>query len=255
MEGKGRQLTFSIGILVVLFGFVNTTPVGYQVSQATGYSVIGTSQKSTLYQVQTANDAYDWPIYLIDLHGSRVAMGYDFGKLWGVKIQEMYWTFLERMLGDSFEDEFFEEVLGPALDWQWDGWLEGELPQEYIQELAGIGLGAKAAGVDGVDLMVQRIVTLANMPGDPQDIVFVLIREWNASIWHQVRDLKRSSGEKIEGLQCSMFGIWGSRTTDGSLLSARNLDWNKDMGIAQYKLISVYHPGAIEVAPNIHRNF
>jgi len=39
-----------------------------------------------------------------------------------------------------------------------------------------------------------------------------------------------------------MFGIWGPRTSDGSLYSARNLDWNKDTGIAQFKLITVVHP-------------
>jgi len=39
-----------------------------------------------------------------------------------------------------------------------------------------------------------------------------------------------------------MFGVWGSRTQDGSIYTARNLDWAKDLGIAKYKLITVYHP-------------
>lgn len=39
-----------------------------------------------------------------------------------------------------------------------------------------------------------------------------------------------------------MFGVWGSRTVDGSLLSARNLDWNKDTGIQKSKLVTVFHP-------------
>ena len=32
-------------------------------------------------------------------------------------------------------------------------------------------------------------------------------------------------------LYSSMFAVWGSRTEDSSLFSARNLDWNQDTGI------------------------
>ena len=59
----------------------------------------------------------------------------------------------------------------------------------------------------------------------------------------------------------SMFGIWGSRTENQKLFSARNLDWNKDsgrrpesrhcvlcftlcfsLGINKLKVITVYKP-------------
>lgn len=40
-----------------------------------------------------------------------------------------------------------------------------------------------------------------------------------------------------------MFGVWGSRTVNGDIFTARNLDWNKDTGIAVYKTVTVYHPG------------
>jgi len=39
-----------------------------------------------------------------------------------------------------------------------------------------------------------------------------------------------------------MFGVWGSRTNNSDLFTARNLDWNKDTGIARVKMITVYHP-------------
>merc|ERR1712091_543084 len=49
------------------------------------------------------------------------------------------------------------------------------------------------------------------------------------------------------GLQCSMFGVWGSRTLNGDLYSARNLDWASNLGIDQYKCVQVWHPeGAYE---------
>ena len=39
-----------------------------------------------------------------------------------------------------------------------------------------------------------------------------------------------------------MYGVWGERTVDGHLYSARNLDWLTDLGINQYKMITVHHP-------------
>jgi hypothetical protein len=39
-----------------------------------------------------------------------------------------------------------------------------------------------------------------------------------------------------------MFGVWGSRTEDNRLFSGRNLDWDKDLGINKYKIITVHHP-------------
>ena len=44
-----------------------------------------------------------------------------------------------------------------------------------------------------------------------------------------------------------MFAAWGSRTEEGKLFSARNLDWNKDTGINKNKIVMVIVPddGAI----------
>ena len=39
-----------------------------------------------------------------------------------------------------------------------------------------------------------------------------------------------------------MFAIWGNRTQDGKLFSARNLDWNKDTGINKHKLVTIVVP-------------
>ena len=41
---------------------------------------------------------------------------------------------------------------------------------------------------------------------------------------------------------CDAFAAWGSRTAGGRLFSSRNLDWNKDTGIAAHKLVTVFHP-------------
>lgn len=55
---------------------------------------------------------------MVDLHGSRYAMGYDYGVFFGDIIQPLYWKFLKSIIGDTWEDEAIELVIGPALDWQ-----------------------------------------------------------------------------------------------------------------------------------------
>ena len=40
----------------------------------------------------------------------------------------------------------------------------------------------------------------------------------------------------------SMFAVWGSRTEDTALFSARNLDWNKDTGVNKNKVVMVIVP-------------
>jgi len=94
---------------------------------------------------------------------------------------------------------------------------------------------------------MTRIITLANVPGDLQDFVYILLREWlDSNDFPEIRSLISKitvpKPDSISGLQCSMFGIWGSRTMDGSIFTARNLDWMKDSGIQKYKLITVYNP-------------
>jgi len=239
------HLSIAAFLAYLCFVQVEGSGVGYKVTEATSYTEVGNSGNSTLYIAQLADPEfdYDWPVYVLDLHGSRFQMGYDYGVLWGAKIAPMYWAFLEKIIGDSYEDQFVEEVLGPALDWQWEGWLSVELPEEFIEEIAGMKAGGHVVGVPDLDVLVSRIIVLANAPGDTQDWIYVLVREFNQWLNGGGSVSKsRSQTEEIEGLQCSMFGVWGSRTIDGSIYTARNLDWNKDTGIAQYKLITVFHP-------------
>ena len=39
-----------------------------------------------------------------------------------------------------------------------------------------------------------------------------------------------------------MFAVWGGRTEESSLFSARNLDWNKDTGVNKHKVVMVIVP-------------
>ena len=93
---------------------------------------------------------------------------------------------------------------------------------------------------------------MANLPGDGEDIMYVLLDEF---LSHKVAS---SPGLTLDqriaytnvvramvsfgGHQCSMFGIWGSRTVNGDIYSARNLDWFPDLGINKYKLLTIHRP-------------
>ncbi len=79
-----------------------------------------TSNASSLYEVQTKNPtAYgEWPVYLIDLHGARFQMGYDYGYLLGTDIADAWNRLLHSLLGDSFFDQILIDVVQDAVDWQ-----------------------------------------------------------------------------------------------------------------------------------------
>eukprot|EP01114_Cavostelium_apophysatum_P014540 TRINITY_DN379_c0_g1_i1.p1 TRINITY_DN379_c0_g1~~TRINITY_DN379_c0_g1_i1.p1 ORF type:complete len:548 (+),score=118.60 TRINITY_DN379_c0_g1_i1:165-1808(+) len=232
---------FLISLISIAFAMGINGDVGFKVGAAKGYTAISKSQNSTLYTVDLADPAYDWPIFVADLHGSRYNMGYDYGVLLGQRIESMYWTFLAKIIGDTWEDELIIDAIQPALDWQWDNWLSAEVPTEFLEEIAGIGVGGHQVGVLDLDRIVTRVICLANAPGDMQDFILILLGEWDPK-WQAkyARHIQRT--ETVSGLQCSMFGVWGSRTTDGSIYTARNLDWNKDTGMAKFKLITVFHP-------------
>lgn len=193
--------------------------------------------------------AYENPIYVMSLHGdTSYQQGFDAGVLFGKQFEENYNSLLHSLLGDfpKLEDSL-TELIELFLDWQWSSYLSVDVPQEYMDELNGLGDGGLTIGVKDLSLMTSRGITLANLPGDVEDIIFVLIDEFKESG-------KLSKKQKMcipalkkvfhqyQGHQCSMFGIWGDRTTNGELYSARNLDWLTDLGINKYKLLTVHHP-------------
>lgn len=64
-----------------MFFFPKIKIKGYKIVIPSGFTLIGTSQKSKLYTVDLPNGTYEDPIYILDLHGSFYEMGYDYGKL------------------------------------------------------------------------------------------------------------------------------------------------------------------------------
>lgn len=239
MRAAARCVT-AVGAVAALLCCVSAvfaaTPQ-FTLVDAVQYTLTAQYGASRLYTVN-ASDAYgDVRPLLIDLHGSRYDMGYAYGRLLGAAIEESYSLFIRSLLPDKLLDELAWAAGERLIDWQWDRYLSAQLPQQYKDELRGIADGAAAAGFPLVGRYVTRIILLANAPGDPQDFLLILMREANQTLFDGWRDLPH----KPAGF-CSMFALWGSRTRDGSLYSARNLDWTKDSGINRYKLVAVFHP-------------
>lgn len=117
----------------------------------------------------------------------------------------------------------------------------------YHRELEGVRDGAAAQGCAECGAYVNRAITLANAPGDVQDFSLILIREFSKKNGQFYPDVLKKM-EKIflrfprNRMHCSMFAVWGKRTSGGELYSARNLDWNKDTGINKNKLVMITVP-------------
>lgn len=120
----------------------------------------------------------------------------------------------------------------------------------YKRELVGVSDGAAANGCAECGAYITRSITLANAPGDVQDFLLILVREFlhktgqSRPEWSEMMSSLPPAGDSMH---CSMFAVWGNRTLNGELYSARNLDWTKDTGINKYKLVMVTVPddGAI----------
>ena len=117
-----------------------------------------------------------------------------------------------------------------------------ELPSIYKTELEGLADGAAAQGCKDCGNYVIRAIVLANAPGDLQDFLYILLREFgnNSSLEINLEGLKQT--KKAQEMHCSMFAAWGSRTEGAELFSARNLDWSKDTGVNKNKLVMVVVP-------------
>lgn len=121
----------------------------------------------------------------------------------------------------------------------------------YKRELEGLADGAAANGCAECGAYATRGITLANAPGGVQDFLLLLVREYlrttgaSSPEWNELLASWRSSAGN--SMHCSMFAVWGTRTLNGELYSARNLDWNKDTGVNKHKLVVVTVPddGAI----------
>ena len=192
---------------------------------------------------------------------------YDYGKLVGSRVTTLASLFLHNLIS---KDAVLQDAVREFCVWQYEDYLGHYTPEIYVDEISGIEAADPAAARD-----VKTIITLANFPGTITDLKYVLEREifgphgpsaadYAAGYGDVVGDLERhlvgvlgmeaerasvlAAGfnalvaAEYESFGCSMFAIWGSRTDDGSVYSARNLDWSSATGAATGKMVTVFKP-------------
>eukprot|EP01112_Ceratiomyxa_fruticulosa_P004730 TRINITY_DN15272_c0_g1_i1.p1 TRINITY_DN15272_c0_g1~~TRINITY_DN15272_c0_g1_i1.p1 ORF type:complete len:494 (-),score=86.02 TRINITY_DN15272_c0_g1_i1:61-1542(-) len=235
-----KSITSILGVLLALVPFSQCLTPTFKIETPSSFSVLKKCNESTLYSIQTA--AYsEYPIYLADIHGgSSYDLGYSYGYLLGNQSIENYDALLTSALPATFERDAFEVFL----DWQWNDYLSKQVPQEFIDEMSGVGDGAAAAGFgSGLDKLMQRSIVIANFPGDiTTNIEWLLWNEMGGNSEDIKNSLFESTEAKYKGMQCSHFAVWGSRTVNGTLFAGRNLDWLARSGISKNKVVTVFHP-------------
>jgi hypothetical protein len=248
-----------IGILSLLAGNAFAISPGSDIQVPQGSTLVATGPKgSSLYQLKTEGSVYEDAPYLINLTAkTSYEQGYDAGFLLGKMFVENYNNLMVSMLGNEWWEPAVTKLISVVLEWQWNDYLKKQVPQEYLDELLGMTAGGRAAGIEhDVGAIAGWGITLANMPGSLENLKYILIDEKNNPAGLELLEKLRSSGisdvrimelyskllNNYSSFQCSMFGVWGSRTQLGKLYTGRNLDWLKDTGISKYKLVTVHHP-------------
>jgi hypothetical protein len=209
-------------------------PVGYKVADAAVTLLSEGSYGSKLYSLDEESIGTGTSFVLDSRGGSRFEAGYDIGLLIGDKMLGSLNALLDWMTQGHGGLKFVVEEL---LVWQWQIALATQTPEEYLEEMRGIADGAVAQGNEAVgksrfsvgDIAAMAAV-LANLPGDADDVVYVLLNEVTAA---KRRELEAAvEGSKLEEAlgrvrwlnpACSNFGAFGNRTAKGELYSGRNL--------------------------------
>eukprot|EP00939_MAST-03C_sp_MAST-3C-sp1_P005446 g5446.t1 len=181
-------------------------------------------------------------------------------------IGEAYTEILEQETRDTWQNfmkSTFKSLVTKALfeefaDYLWNEFAAPHVTQDHILELEGMRNASK--GSPGVDVISRRFNTLANLPADPANIVTMLEAELEKKVPPNIADLLNRVINSLDKCTwcddrfgrainpsapgCDSFAVWGKQTVDASLFSSRNLDWQKNTGIAKNKLITVLHtPG------------
>ena len=164
-------------------------------------------------------------------------MGYDYAFLLATQIEKNYNAMMNSIVEESGMgwaiQQVLKDILSSFLDWQWNDYLSLQLPNQYNEELQGILDGGIAANQPDTLTYITRALVLANIPSDIIDLRYILKQEydeWKESSSFPEQQLLHTNILKAikgapKGLQCSMFAVWGLRSLDGQLYSARNLDY------------------------------
>ncbi len=233
-----------LALLISVAQVFGHAPPGTDIQVPSGTTLLKTGPYgSKLFKFNVDGSVYKDAPLLIDLTAPTLfQQGYDNGFLLGAEYKTNYENLMNALIGDN---PLLTRLVSDFVDWQWNHYLKVQVPDDYIQELAGMTEGGHAAGLKvDIGAYAGRGITFANLPGSLKNFKLILIDEKNHPAVQEKFQMSAAEVEKVldtlaikwAGLTCSMFGAWGSRTDSGKLFTGRNLDWLKDTGM--WRIIS-----------------
>ena len=221
-------------------------------------------------------------LWVVRVEGSNQEMGYQYGRLMGQKMLDLWWTFIGEIgaeLGAS-DPEDADFLVGSMLDKAW-GQFEPHTDAQQLQMIEGLAQGMTAAGCEygeddvTITSFVHRMLALtefaisSHMSGD--DIIGLthllesgysdeMLEFYGveyaalstpsrlddgdalATAWDLLSDPEPFESDGDPILHCSTYAAWGERTKDGALLGTRNMDFSSDTGIGAYANLAAFVP-------------
>lgn len=215
-------------------------------------------------------------LQILRLQGSHYDMGYQYGYLMHAEIESLWkGVFIPYVAKEGgIGENVVEIVFGGLLDEAWKH-MEPYTPPDYLDELRGVADGAAAAGAEDPDAVAKavRYVMLlaelsqsASMGSDIAPFQDLVVNGYSQGFADYFGISTQTSLDPVsrtcrEGLQCdelqdvierisnvrmlmktcSFFAVWGDRT-DGRQIASRLLDWERDIGLQDYRLVTVFVP-------------
>lgn len=169
---------------------------------------------------------------VVFLAGEPEQIGRQYGALLGDRIAENLCAGFALFASLGLPEAFIPTLFARA----WER-MAPFVPDAYRAEMGAIVEGARAAG-HGLDAQaIEHLLTMTNLDlyrREERLAELLTPTEQAALAAHLVPGPPAKS--------CTTFAVWGSRTEDGKLYAARNLDWISQTGMHRFKLLSVYEP-------------
>ena len=150
---------------------------------------LGRDSTSTLYALDLGGDSTNYasgPPLLVHLKGTRHEVGRAYTALLGERTIALTDTFYNHLFPNATTRLAFELFA----DWVWDRFASKHVPNEFSEELDGLG--------DQLASITRRFNVLANMPADTKNLITLLEQElekglpqWeqallNKLVWHML---------------------------------------------------------------------
>lgn len=223
-------------------------------------------------------DAPYGTLRVLRVQGSHYEMGYQYAYLLQAEIQSIWDNIFGPLIGEEFDmdPELATDLFNGLMDQAWNHTLP-HTSQDFLDELEGARAGARDAGHPDPDHLVdilRRVMMLVDTSqandfgGDIGPMTRFFTNGYSAgfaafygltSAGEPLDGESFAQAEAMEGRyapphlverlmqrfaipSCSYFAAWGSRTADGRQIASRVLDFDADIGLGNYALVTIFVP-------------